>query len=63
MIPLALLLLSVVLYAGGLGWLHHLGAVPAPGRFLAPDTPGQVTNPVATQPVGGRFSLARGRPR
>lgn len=23
------------LYAGGLGWLHHLGAVPAQGRFLA----------------------------
>jgi Flp pilus assembly protein TadB len=26
----------VALYAGGLGWLHHLGSVPAPGRFLAP---------------------------
>ena len=23
------------LYAGGLGWLHWLGSVPAPGRFLA----------------------------
>jgi Flp pilus assembly protein TadB len=29
--------LVVALYAGGLGWLHHLGSVPAPGRFLAPD--------------------------
>ena len=23
------------LYAGGLLWLHHLGSVPVPGRFLA----------------------------
>ncbi len=29
--------LVVALYAAGLGWLHHLGAVPAAGRFLAPD--------------------------
>jgi Flp pilus assembly protein TadB len=50
--------LVVVLYAGGLGWLHHLGAVPAPGRFLAPDAPGQVS-----PGTRGRFSLARGRPR
>ncbi len=26
--------LVVALYAGGLGWLHHLGSLPAPGRFL-----------------------------
>jgi Flp pilus assembly protein TadB len=25
----------VAMYAGGLAWLHHLGSVPAPGRFLA----------------------------
>jgi Flp pilus assembly protein TadB len=25
------------LYAGGLGCLHRLGSLPAPGRFLAPD--------------------------
>jgi Flp pilus assembly protein TadB len=30
--------LVVALYAGGLSWLHHLGSVPAPGRFLAPGT-------------------------
>jgi len=29
--------LVMVLYAGGLLWLHHLGSVPVPGRFLAPD--------------------------
>jgi Flp pilus assembly protein TadB len=23
-----------LLYAAGLGWLHHLGTIPAPGRFL-----------------------------
>jgi Flp pilus assembly protein TadB len=28
------LALVVALYAGGLAWLHHLGSVPAPGRFL-----------------------------
>ncbi len=34
--------LVVALYAGGLGWLHHLGSVPGPGRFLAPAEQGQV---------------------
>jgi Flp pilus assembly protein TadB len=29
------LALVVALYFGGLAWLHHLGSVPAPGRFLA----------------------------
>jgi hypothetical protein len=27
--------LVAVLYTGGLLWLHHLGSLPAPGRFLA----------------------------
>jgi len=27
--------LVMALYAGGLLWLHHLGSVPVPGRFLA----------------------------
>jgi Flp pilus assembly protein TadB len=31
--------LVVALYAGGLLWLHHLGSVPAPGRFLASPRP------------------------
>jgi len=35
--------LVVALYAGGLTWLHHLGSVPVPGRFLAPSEPGPVT--------------------
>ena len=25
------------LYAIGLGWLHRLGTMPAPGRFLDPE--------------------------
>ena len=29
------LVLVGCLYAGGLGWLHWLGSVPEPGRFLA----------------------------
>ncbi len=29
--------LVVALYGVGLGWLNHLGSVPAPGRFLEPD--------------------------
>ncbi|MGO8960161.1 MAG: type II secretion system F family protein [Streptosporangiaceae bacterium] len=32
------LALVSILYAGGLGWLHWLGSVPAPGRFLADAT-------------------------
>jgi Flp pilus assembly protein TadB len=28
------LALVAALYAAGLGWLHHLGSIPAPGRFL-----------------------------
>jgi Flp pilus assembly protein TadB len=35
--------LVVALYAGGLSWLHHLGSVPAPGRFLAPDAMADAT--------------------
>lgn len=35
--------LVAILYAGGLAWLHHLGGVPAQGRFLAPELPGPVT--------------------
>jgi Flp pilus assembly protein TadB len=35
--------LVVALYAGGLGWLHHLGSLPAPGRFLAPAATADVT--------------------
>jgi Flp pilus assembly protein TadB len=36
------LALVALLYAGGLSWLHHLGTVPVPGRFLAdrPDSSG-----------------------
>ena len=34
--------LVVALYAGGLGWLHHLGSLPVPGRFLARDRPASV---------------------
>jgi Flp pilus assembly protein TadB len=29
-----------LLYAGGLMWLHHLGTVPVPGRFLAENPSG-----------------------
>jgi Flp pilus assembly protein TadB len=29
------------LYAAGLGWLHHLGTIAAPGRFLDPVSPEQ----------------------
>ncbi len=47
----------VGLYAGGLGWLHHLGSVPAPGRFLAPGAPAQilpVAGVAAARPAAGR---------
>jgi Flp pilus assembly protein TadB len=31
--------LVTALYAGGLYWLHHLGSVPSPGRFLTGQPP------------------------
>jgi Flp pilus assembly protein TadB len=53
--------LITALYAGGLLWLHHLGSVPAPGRFLAAD-PGQASggNParVGLRQVGGGLAKA-----
>jgi Flp pilus assembly protein TadB len=35
------LALTACLYAGGLWWLHLLGSVPAPGRFLQDDSAGR----------------------
>jgi Flp pilus assembly protein TadB len=36
------LALVTALYAGGLSWLYHLGTMPTPGRFLAPDRAQQI---------------------
>jgi Flp pilus assembly protein TadB len=33
----AVMALVTALYASGLLWLHHLGSIPVPGRFLAAD--------------------------
>ncbi len=44
----------LALYAGGLFWLHHLGSVPAPGRFLARDKPGPAT-PARKHPAQGTY--------
>jgi Flp pilus assembly protein TadB len=40
------------LYAAGLGWLHHLGTIPAPGRFLNQDgqRPAREDQPAAGRP-------------
>ena len=40
------------LYAAGLGWLHHLGTIPAPGRFLnqAGQRPAREDQPAAGRP-------------
>jgi hypothetical protein len=35
--------LVTALYSGGLWWLHHLGSVPAAGRFLPPPGMGRLT--------------------
>jgi Flp pilus assembly protein TadB len=56
--------LVVALYAGGLGWLHHLGSVPAAGRFLAPCaaspvTPGSRRARRASRPARPGSSRAR----
>jgi Flp pilus assembly protein TadB len=46
------------LYAAGLGWLHRLGGIPAPGRFLdppsAPDVPGRPAAAAVARPGRGR---------
>ena len=44
----------LALYAGGLFWLHHLGSVPAPGRFLPRDKPGPAT-PARKHPAQGAY--------
>ncbi len=46
----AVLALVAGLYAAGLGWLHHLGTIPAPGRFLN-----------QADPRAARADQARGR--
>jgi Flp pilus assembly protein TadB len=55
----------VALYAAGLGWLHHLGSVPAPGRFLETDTAVPVTALPVTgvQVAVGQGVIARSRSR
>ncbi len=53
--------LVVAMYAGGLGWLQHLGSVPAPGRFLAPDTRAHHTP--ASRRSAARGPLIAGRNR
>ena len=35
------------LYALGLGWLHRLGTMPAPGRFLDPEGPAKAASDLA----------------
>ncbi len=53
------LALVACLYAAGLAWLHRLGAIPAPGRFLDPPAaPGAAGGPGAAP-----ASLSTGRRR
>jgi Flp pilus assembly protein TadB len=49
------------LYAAGLGWLHHLGTIPAPGRFL--NHAYQQDTGSGSGPGSGPGSLTIGRPR
>jgi len=60
----AVMALVTALYAGGLLWLHHLGSVPVPGRFLAADASpalgGTLAKARLRQTAGGP---AKGRPR
>jgi Flp pilus assembly protein TadB len=55
--------LVLALYGGGLAWLHHLGAVPAPGRFLAPEAPGQLPRSSAADQGSSRILATTGRRR
>lgn len=56
------LVMAVVaaLYAGGLGWLHHLGAVPIQGRFLAPVAVGKRTGDPLSKSSHSQSSVWRG---
>ena len=54
----------VVLYAGGLGWLHYLGSVPVPGRFLESGMAGPATvSGSPSRSSGRRGERARGARR
>ncbi len=54
--------LVTVLYAGGLAWLHHLGSVPAPGRFLtAPSAGGATSAATTTAALAESWRLAESR--
>ncbi len=46
----AVLAFVALLYAAGLGWLHRLGKVPAPGRFLE-QAPARQAEPEQVRPV------------
>jgi Flp pilus assembly protein TadB len=56
-----MLALVALLYAAGLGWLHRLGKLPGPGRFLQPrrdsaaraDRPGRSGKPAWAERPGG----------
>ncbi|HUJ07865.1 MAG TPA: type II secretion system F family protein [Streptosporangiaceae bacterium] len=61
----AVLAFVALLYTAGLAWLHRLGTIPAPGRFLD-QTPARIA-PAGTAPAGmvsgsGDPYLARGGP-
>jgi Flp pilus assembly protein TadB len=54
----AVMALVMALYGGGLLWLNHLGSVPVPGRFLAPD-PSQAVRSIPKtrlRPTGERLA-------
>jgi Flp pilus assembly protein TadB len=68
--------LVVALYASGLLWLHHLGSVPVPGRFLAADCSPSIgggmaktglrqtsDRPAKARPWLGADRMANARPR
>jgi Flp pilus assembly protein TadB len=57
------LAMVLALYAAGLGWLHHLGNMPAPGRFLdSPDWPAAAGPPGPGPAAMAGPRLSRGRP-
>jgi Flp pilus assembly protein TadB len=54
--------LVTALYAAGLLWLHHLGSVPAPGRFLTAGGTSTGVTPGLLGPAGDSSAVPRGRP-
>jgi Flp pilus assembly protein TadB len=56
------LALVALLYAGGLGWLHHLGSLPSAGRFLDDTMTGPSARAASPAQIPPNAGAESGRP-